>query len=214
MKADIRHYFESVDHATLLDIIAKRVKDDSIIWLIKTILANYDSGIPGKGMPLGNWTSQFFANVYLNELDQFAKHPLKAKYYLRYVDDFVILHRSKKSLQEYERQISQFLSKLNLQLHPDKCVIIPVKSGIPFLGFRTFYHYRLVRKRNYRQIMNRLRIFLQAYEDGADYMHVFNVLDGWFTYAMHANTHNLHQRMENWVKKELEDRKKMHENAC
>src|SRR3989344_1402290 len=95
LKADIKHYFNNVDHERLLEIIERKIKDKNIIWLIKQILNNFDSSIKGKGMPLGNLTSQFFANVYLNELDQFVKHKLKAKYYIRYVDDFLILHNSK-----------------------------------------------------------------------------------------------------------------------
>jgi retron-type reverse transcriptase len=97
-KADIRHYFEAVNHQVLLNIIQRKIKDIRVIWLIKTILNNYFSGQKDIGMPLGNLTSQFFANVYLNELDQFVKHKLKAKYYLRYVDDFVILNQDKKSV--------------------------------------------------------------------------------------------------------------------
>ncbi|MBI4158979.1 hypothetical protein HY500_01840, partial [Candidatus Woesearchaeota archaeon] len=91
LKADVKHYFETVNHEILLKIIRRKIKDENIISLIKKILNNFDTKIKGMGMPLGNLTSQFFANVYLNELDQFVKHKLKAKYYIRYVDDFVIL---------------------------------------------------------------------------------------------------------------------------
>src|SRR3989338_4480299 len=109
-KADIKHYFQTVDQAVLLDIIKKKIKDENIMWMIRQILQNYDSGNEQKGMPLGNWTSQFFANVYLNELDQFVKHTLRVKYYIRYVDDFVILHHSADALREYGQQIEEFLS--------------------------------------------------------------------------------------------------------
>ncbi len=99
LKADIKHYFQEVDHEILLRIIKKKIKDDKVIWLIKQILNNNVIGDSnGKGMPLGNLTSQFFANVYLNELDYFVKHKLKAKYYIRYVDDFVLLDSSKENL--------------------------------------------------------------------------------------------------------------------
>ena len=127
-KADIKSYFDSVDHRVLMQIICKHVKDSDVLWLVERILGNHNSGISGKGMPLGNWTSQFFANVYLNELDQFVKHVLKVKYYLRYVDDFVILHRSKTTLQEYELQIKLFLQVLKLELHPLKCKIVPIRG--------------------------------------------------------------------------------------
>jgi len=99
-KADIKHYFQEVNHNILLDIIKRKITDERVLWLIKRILDNNNSSNLGqiKGMPLGNLTSQFFANVYLNELDYFVKHKLKAKYYIRYVDDFVILHSSREQL--------------------------------------------------------------------------------------------------------------------
>lgn len=88
LKADIKKYFENINHEILLSIIKKRISDKRIIWLIRKILAN--SSFQNNGMPLGNLTSQFFANVYLNDFDWFVKTKLKAKYYIRYVDDFVI----------------------------------------------------------------------------------------------------------------------------
>ena len=94
-------------------------------------------GHDGFGMPLGNLTSQFFANIYLDELDQFVKHELKARYYIRYVDDFVVLHHSRNILEEYKIKINKFLSgNLNLGLHPDKSKILELGNGIGFLGFR------------------------------------------------------------------------------
>lgn len=125
LKADIKHYFQEVNHKLLLRAIKRRVKNKKVIWLIKRILENNVHDNPeGKGMPLGNLTSQFFANVYLHELDRFVKHELKAKYYIRYVDDFVILHKSKSQLEIWKEEINNFLNnKLNLELHPDKSKI-------------------------------------------------------------------------------------------
>jgi len=98
LKADIRHYFQEVSHNILVSIIKIKIKDKNVIWLIRQIIANSPPRTEKKkGMPLGNLTSQFFANVYLNELDYFVKHKLKAKYYIRYVDDFIILHHSRNS---------------------------------------------------------------------------------------------------------------------
>jgi RNA-directed DNA polymerase len=115
-KADIKHYFDTVDHEILIKIIKEKIKDEELIWLIGKILKNFDSPVKGAGMPLGNYTSQFFANVYLNKLDYLAKHELKAKYYLRYVDDFVILHRSKKRLEHFKKKITHYLRELKLDI--------------------------------------------------------------------------------------------------
>ena len=140
LKADIKSYFDNVDREVLIGLIRKNINDDGAIWLTRQILNNFDSKIKGKGMPLGNLTSQFFANVYLNELDYFVKHRLKSKYYIRYVDDFVILHRNKKRLEYFKKQIDNFLvHELKLWLHPDKSKILPLRNGITFLGYRLFY---------------------------------------------------------------------------
>ena len=91
-------------------------------------------------MPLGNLTSQFFANIYLNELDYFVKHGLKAKYYIRYVDDFVILHSSKEQLEIWKQEIDKFLKeKLKIELHSQKSRIISLSHGVDFVGFRNFF---------------------------------------------------------------------------
>ena len=86
----------------LISIIKKKISDPRVIWLIQSILNNYTTNMADKGMPLGNLTSQFFANLYLNELDQFIKHKLRAKYYIRYVDDFVILDSNYYNLLKYQ----------------------------------------------------------------------------------------------------------------
>ena len=186
-KADIKQYFQTVDHAVLLGIIRKRIADKSILWLIQAILDNHHETL-GKGMPLGNWTSQFFANIYLNELDQFVKHDLQVRYYIRYVDDFVILHRSRYILLGYMKKINTFLKEtLQLTLHPDKCKIIPVSSGIPFLGFRIFYYHKLVRKRNLRKILIRLANSFEEYSGGnISAWEVLAKLEAWKSYAMHG----------------------------
>lgn len=97
-------------------------------------------------MPLGNLTSQFFANVYLNKLDKFIKHDLRAKEYIRYVDDFIILSTSKHVLEQYKKEINRFLKiKLNLGLHPDKSKILDLKTGINLLGFKVFFYHKLLK---------------------------------------------------------------------
>lgn len=206
-KADIKHYFDTVDHDVLVNVIARRVKDKGVLWLVKGILENYYASEPGKGMPLGNWTSQFFANIYLNELDQFVKHNLKVEYYIRYVDDFVIIHRRRILLHEYEQKIKEFLKALKIGLHPTKCSIVPLSRGVNLLGFRVFYHYTILRNRNVRKIYLRLSERLELYD--AKRINAKNVLDtihGWNAYAMHANTFKLRQRLAAGVVKSLQQR--------
>ena len=144
-------------------------------------------------MPLGNLTSQFFANVYLNELDYFVKHELKAKYYLRYVDDFAILHSSKEQLETWKQQISEFLeSKLKLELHPEKSKIIPLSRGIDFVGFRIFYYYRLLRKRNIKNIQKKIKEFKKEEISYEKFLESFN---GWHAYSKWADSYNLSTKL-------------------
>lgn len=181
LKADIRHYFDEVDHDVLLQIIGRKIKDDKFLSLISIILKNH-SDI--TGMPLGNMTSQFFANLYLNELDQFVKHNLKARYYIRYVDDFVILHDNKEVLGDYKKEISRFLDeRLRLQLHATKSKIIPLHKGVSFLGFRNYPHHRLLRKANLRSMREKIR------QD--DYDSLCEYVEGWSAYASQADTFDL-----------------------
>ena len=172
------------------------------MWLIRAILENHKTEIPGKGMPLGNLTSQFFANVYLSELDYFVKHRLKAKYYLRYVDDFIILHRSKEQIEDWETQIDIFLREsLKIELHPDKTKIISLGTGVPLLGFRAFYHFRILKKSNVRRVLGRLELFRSKYAAGEiEQSEILLSNSGWQGYAMMGNTFKLRQQ----VHKEIE----------
>ena len=148
-------------------------------------------------MPLGNYTSQFFANVYLNELDYFVKHKLKIKYYIRYVDDFVILHNSKKQLIEWKEEINEFLKeKLKLELHPQKSRIISLYRGIDFVGFRNFYRYRLLRKRNIRGMRRKIELFKKG---AIGFNTLFESYQGWQAYANWGNTHKLRNKIKNEI---------------
>lgn len=192
LKVDIKHYFEEVDHNVLINIIKGKIKDDKVIWLIKQILENYNFKKQGVGMPLGNLTSQFFANIYLNELDQFVKQILKIKYYIRYVDDFTILNTSKEKLTYYKNRINEFLKSMKLELHPDKSKIILLNKGIGLLGFRVFYHYRLLNKRNLRKMERKLITLRDKFIKGKiNYDKVYATFEGWLAYAKHANTYKL-----------------------
>lgn len=203
LKADIRHYFETVDHGILLSILRRRINDEDLFWLISLILENHKTEISGKGMPLGNLTSQFFANVYLSELDYFVKHKLKTKYYLRYVDDFIILERSRELLECYQSEIDAFLqNELKISLHPDKTKIISLGSGVPLLGFRAFYHFRILKKSNTRRVWHRVRSFKEKYANGEiEKTRILLSNAGWQGYAMMGNTYKLRER----VRKEVEN---------
>ncbi len=191
LKADIKHYFESVNHTILINILKRKIKDKKIIWLIRKILSNY--GKNGIGMPLGNLTSQFFANVYLNELDRFVKHQLKVEYYIRYVDDFVLLHQSKEMLQIWQNKIKQYLGhNLHLQLHPDKSKIISYTRGIEFLGMRIFAHHKLLKHKNIKKFHRRYELISHQYKNKiTSYDTIYNFMEGWIAYAKQANTYNL-----------------------
>ena len=197
LKADIRHYFDTVDHEILIRIIERKIKDEKVLWLIKKILDNHVSELPGKGMPIGNLTSQFFANIYLNELDYFVKHKLKAKHYIRYVDDFMLLNPTKQILEEWKNQINGFLkNNLKLDLHPEKSKVMALQSGTKFLGFRVFYKYKLLKKSNIRRMKHRINDFIEMYMNGlTDKIEILDSIDGWEAYAMHANTYKMRKQM-------------------
>jgi len=156
LKCDIRKFFASIDHKILLDILNSYIPDKQIIWLLKEIIESFSSKT-GIGLPLGNLTSQLFVNVYMNEFDQFVKHKLKIRYYIRYADDFVILHNDKKYLKNLIILISKFLfEELKLQLHPNKVSIKTLNSGVDFLGWVNFPHHRILQTVTKRRIIRRI----------------------------------------------------------
>ena len=195
LKADIGKYFENVNHEILISILKKKIADKRVTWLIRKILENHSS--QSKGMPLGNLTSQFFANVYLNNLDWFVKTKLKAKYYIRYVDDIVILDSDKEKLEFYKDQIDEFLkSRLKLQLHKDKSKILKLGNSINFLGFRVFYHHKLLKKSNLGKMRSKLQILKEKYcAKEADCDILYDFLEGWIAYAKNANTCKLRKKI-------------------
>ncbi len=157
LKCDIRKFFASVDHAVLLGIVEVYVADPRIVRLITTIVGSFDSGQPGRGLPLGNLTSQLLVNIYMNEFDQFVKHKLKVRHYIRYADDFVFLSDDKVWLESLLPKVSVFLSeRLKLSLHPDKVFIKTLASGVDFLGWVHFPDHRVVRATTKRRMWKRL----------------------------------------------------------
>jgi retron-type reverse transcriptase len=146
LKGDIRKFFASIDQEVLLKIVKDYIPDADIVALLTEIVGSFYSTEKGKGLPLGNLTSQLLINIYMNKFDQFMKHKIKAKYYIRYADDFVILSDNKQSLVDMLPKIKDFLeNELNLHLHPKKVSISTVSSGVDFLGWVLFPDHRVVR---------------------------------------------------------------------
>jgi retron-type reverse transcriptase len=209
LKCDIRRYCPSVDHEILSRMFEEKIKDRRVLWLLNTIIESSDGGsqdellyFPGddlftpltrrRGLPIGNQTSQFFANVYLNEFDYFIKEQLACRYYIRYVDDFVIFDSDKQRLSMIKEQIKNQLAILRLRLHPHKCQIFPVEQGTDFLGFRIFPTHRLVRKSNVKRFKRKLRRFQKAYCCGdKDFCEINQSVQSWLGHAKWADSYTL-----------------------
>ncbi|MBI2062340.1 MAG: group II intron reverse transcriptase domain-containing protein [Candidatus Yanofskybacteria bacterium] len=156
LKCDIRKFFENINHDILVNILNKYIPDKDIIWLLEKVIFGFSSA-PGRGLPLGNLTSQLVVNIYMNEFDQFIKHKLKAKYYIRYADDFVVFSEDKAWLDELLPKIADFLSEnLKLNIHPDKVFIKTLNSGVDFLGWVHFPDYRVLRTTTRRRMIKKI----------------------------------------------------------
>jgi len=161
LKIDIKKYFDSIDHLILKNIIRKTIGDD-IIWLIDDII---DSNGADVGIPIGNLTSQLFANIYLNELDQFAKHKLKIRYYIRYMDDILIFD-DKDNLKAYLIDINHYLERhLKLKVN-NKTGISIIDQGIEFLGYINYRTHRRIRYQKKKRLMRYIRKISMLYRNG------------------------------------------------
>ena len=165
LKCDIRKFFASVDHEILLGILAQYIPDARILALLQEVIGSFSSPkttamrphSSQAGLPLGNLTSQLFANIYMNELDQFVKHRLKMRHYVRYADDFVMLSDDRKLLESFVPHIAEFLHfRLKLELHPSKVSIATIASGVDFLGWVHFPDHRVLRTSTKRRIFARI----------------------------------------------------------
>ncbi|MDP3730900.1 MAG: reverse transcriptase/maturase family protein [bacterium] len=156
VKCDVKKFFDSVDHSILLQLIQKRICDEDALWLIELVIKSFRAE-KGVGLPIGNVTSQLFANIYLNELDRFAKHTLKIKYYLRYCDDFVLLSKNREELVQAVNKVSSFLWKcLKLSLHPNKIIFRKYHQGVDFLGYIVRPYCVNLRTKTRRRILQRV----------------------------------------------------------
>ncbi|MDB5245146.1 MAG: RNA-directed polymerase [Parcubacteria group bacterium] len=158
LKCDIRKFFASIDHEIMIRILEGRIKEERTLLLLKSVIESFSSTGPGKGLPLGNLTSQLLVNIYMNEFDQFAKHRLKATYYIRYADDFVILSEDRTWLMSLVPRIAEFLkNELKLTLHPKKVSLATFASGIDFLGWVHFPDHRVIRTATKKRMLRRLQ---------------------------------------------------------
>jgi len=158
LKCDIRKFFDSINHEILLDILDSYIIDKEIMSLLREIISSFHKKELSFGLPLGNLTSQLFVNIYMNVFDQFMKHKLKAKYYIRYSDDFVILSDDKKWLEDILEKITDFLNnRLKLSLHPNKVSINTFSSGVDFLGWVNFCDHKVLRTVTKKKMFRRLK---------------------------------------------------------
>ena len=156
LKCDVKKFFASIDHQALLKILERHIEDRSILWLLGQVIESF-SVAPNKGLPLGNLTSQLLVNVYMHEFDIYIKQELRAKYYIRYADDFVLLSYDREYLYKTLPKINGFLEeKLFLNLHEDKVHIKNYTTGIDFLGWIHFPHHRIIRTSTKRKILKKL----------------------------------------------------------
>lgn len=157
LKCDIRKFFANINHAILVGILEEAIEDNDIRLILQRVVESFSSHTQGVGLPLGNLTSQLFVNIYMNEFDQFVKHRLRVKYYIRYADDFVILSEDKSWLLELLPRIAEFLEeRLKLELHPKKVSIHTLASGVDFLGWVHFPDHRVLRTVTKRRLLKNI----------------------------------------------------------
>jgi len=207
LQCDIQKYFPSINHDILLSILLRKIKDEKALWLAKLIIDSSPllneptdqriNELTNHGIPIGNLTSQFFANLYLNELDYFVKFDLRERYYIRYMDDFLLFGNDKEHLNKRKLDIAQFLEGcLKLKLHPKKSVIFPVRLGVGFLGFRIFRDYRRLKKENVKRFIKRMKNLQKLLSQGLISINeVSNSLRCWVAHASYGNTYNLRKKI-------------------
>ena len=208
LKCDIKKYFPSIDHGVLKSQFRRKIRDAQTLWLMDLIV---DSSNPQeyvhayfagdnlltsldrhRGIPIGNLTSQFFANIYLNGFDHFVKEDLRCKHYIRYVDDFVVLDNDKVHLHQVKAAMEGYLARFRLKLHEHKCQIFPVKDGTDFLGYQVFPTHRRLRKSAVTRARRRLRRLQRDYSSGKIlWGDVNHSVQSWLGHVRHADTYGL-----------------------
>lgn len=199
LKADIAKYFTSVDHAVLKQLLAKRIACRETLTLLENIIDTWEDG-PGRGIPIGNLTSQLFANLYLHELDEFVKYQLRERHYARYMDDFVIIHHDKQHLHQLRRTIEVFLEERLRLTTNHKTQVFPVRpfAGRPldFLGYRIWPTHRKLRKDSAKRMRHKLKRLNRLFAAGEIALsHIQPRIQSWIGHASHANTYRLRKHI-------------------
>lgn len=196
LSGDIHHYFQSVDHSILKQEVRRYISDEHLLMLLDRII-DYNGIWPkGIGIPVGNLTSQVFANVYLNVLDQHCKHYYKCKYYMRYMDNFLILHEDASFLRMIKNELPEFLhDRLNLKLNP-KSTVVYAKNGIDFVGYRHWKDFTLLRKCAMRRISDLIKHYKSGYYSDSDFHKRFVSMIG---HAKHADVCEYIHKVSNMV---------------
>jgi retron-type reverse transcriptase len=209
LQCDIRRYFPSIDHEILKTIIRRKIKCPETLWLIDLIIDHsnpqepVETYFPGdsiftpylwrRGLPIGNLTSQFFANIYLNQFDHFIESDL-GFCYIRYVDDFALFHNDPHILTTARPQLENYLNQLRLKIHPIKSQQFSTHLGANFVGFRIFPTHIRVRNDNLRRARQRLRQLYQTHHNEAiNHNHIARSFSSWNAHLSYANTWNLRQ---------------------
>jgi hypothetical protein len=210
LQCDVAHFFPAIDHAILLETIGRVVVDPDVLWLCGAILASGEGVLaneyamtyfPGddllaalrpRGLPIGNLTSQFWANVYLDRLDHFVKRELKCRAYVRYVDDFLLFADDKPTLWAWRRAVVDYLADLRLTLHEARCHPQPVTEGIPFLGFVVYPDHRRLKRRKGIAYRRRLRALAREYRARRiPLARVTASVRGWVNHVRYGDTYAL-----------------------
>jgi RNA-directed DNA polymerase len=214
LRGDIVQHFASVDHAILLEILARQIPEADVMRLVECIV---DSGrgvlddeyryvpFPGddllalcrpRGLPIGNLTSQFWSNCYLHPFDQFVTRELGCRAYLRYVDDFALFSNSKRELWRWKAAVVERLARLRLVLHVTRAQVQPVDAGVPWLGFVVLPTHRRVKGRKVRSGCRRLRSRLADYHAGAiSFGELYASVQGWINHVSHADSWGLREQV-------------------
>jgi retron-type reverse transcriptase len=197
LKCDVAKFFPNINHDILKRIIRRTIICPDTLNLLDEIINSSDNdGLGHKGLPIGNLTSQLFANVYLDQLDHYAKEVMQERFYVRYMDDFLFLTDNKRHLVDLRLTIESYLAEeLDLRVNK-KTSIFPVSQGIDFLGYRIWPNHRLLRKRSIKKFRRLLKVFTAKYASGKlSFKEIDNSVQSWVGHAKHADTYRLRRKV-------------------